>query len=405
MEKKGVIWNTLGSGVFAANSVLLLLIVSRVFGVAAAGDFGIVFTTAQILYIIGLFGINHFQMTDYAEQYSFASYRAAKWITTAAMICGCLVLLFFGGNTRKQAWLLLLLTMYMAVHSFAELYQSRFFQKNRLDLCGKSLFYRTFFSLCCFAVLSATIHNLYIASAGMVLTNLVTMYIWSFCPSKAMGAENRMGKKGQLLLLFQTTIPLAVSLFLMNVMANLSKYVVNYYESNTVQGYFNILFLPTQVINLLSGFVFKPLLSQYGAAVGERDFIRFRQLYRRHLFLIGGLTVFCCLAGYLLGTQVLGLFYAVDLSAYRLELFLTILSGGFIAAGSMSYYLLVMLRKQMWIFLNYAVNIGIGVVISVLLVKNFSILGGALSILVSQALLFFVFAIFLLFFTRRTSDA
>lgn len=163
MNKKGVIWNTLGSGVFAANSVLLLLIVSRVFGVAAAGDFGIVFTTAQILYIIGLFGINHFQMTDYAEQYSFASYRAAKWITTAAMICGCLVLFFFGGNTRKQAWLLLLLTMYMAVHSFAELYQSRFFQKNRLDLCGKSLFYRTFFSLCCFAVLSATIHNLYIA--------------------------------------------------------------------------------------------------------------------------------------------------------------------------------------------------------------------------------------------------
>ena len=108
MNKKGVIWNTLGSGVFAANSVLLLLIVSRVFGVAAAGDFGIVFTTAQILYIIGLFGINHFQMTDYAEQYSFASYRAAKWITTAAMICGCLVLFFFGGNTRKQAWLLLL---------------------------------------------------------------------------------------------------------------------------------------------------------------------------------------------------------------------------------------------------------------------------------------------------------
>ena len=123
--KKGVIWNTLGSGMFAANSILLLLIVSRVFGVAAAGDFGIAFTTAQILYIIGLFGINHFQMTDYAEQYSFASYRAAKWITTAAMICGCLVLFFFGGNTRKQAWLLLLLTMYMAVHSFAELYQSR----------------------------------------------------------------------------------------------------------------------------------------------------------------------------------------------------------------------------------------------------------------------------------------
>ena len=402
--KKGVIWNTLGSGMFAANSVLLLLIVSRLCGVAAVGDFGIAFTTAQILYIIGLFGINHFQMTDYKEQYSFGVYRTAKWITTVVMVLGCLVLFFFGGNTRKQAWLLLLLTLYMAIHSFAELYQSRFFQQNRLDLCGKSLFYRTFFSLCCFAILSATIHNLYIASAGMVLTNLVTMYIWSFCPSKAMGAENRMGKKGQLLLLFQTTIPLAVSLFLMNIMTNLSKYVVNYFEGSTMQGYFNILFLPTMAINLLSGFVFKPLLNQYGVAAGEKDFSRFQKLYGRHLLFIAGLTVLFCLGGCLIGTQVLGFFYAVDLSPYRLELFLTIFSGGFIAAGSFSYYLLVILRKQGWILFNYVVNIGIGIAVSVVLVQNFSILGGALSIVISQALLFLGSAAILVFFLRRSAN-
>lgn len=48
--------------------------------------------------------------------------------------------------------------------------------------------------------------------------------------------------KKQLFPLFQTTVPLFASLFLMNVMANLSKYVVNYYENSTAQGYFNILF-------------------------------------------------------------------------------------------------------------------------------------------------------------------
>ena len=216
--------------------------------------------------------------------------------------------------------------------------------------------------------------------------------------------ESRDVKK-QLFPLFQTTVPLFASLFLMNVMANLSKYVVNYYENSTAQGYFTILFLPTQVINLLSTMVFKPLLSQYGAALGEGDFPRFLRLYQRHLLLIGVLTVFCCLGGYLLGTQVLGLFYAVDLSPYRLELFLTILSGGFIATGSLSYYLLVMLRKQVWIFWNYAVNIVVGTAVSIFLVKNLSLLGGALSILVSHALLFLVFAISLIFLTRRPTDA
>lgn len=95
MKKKGVIWNTLGSGMFAANSVLLLLIVSRVFGVAAAGDFGIVFTTAQILYIIGLFGINHFQMTDYAGAVQF-------WSVSGGQVD------YYGGNAGWMFFIVLL---------------------------------------------------------------------------------------------------------------------------------------------------------------------------------------------------------------------------------------------------------------------------------------------------------
>ncbi len=45
------------------------------------------------------------------------------------MLAGCF-LLFFGAVIRESRHgFLLLLTLYMAVHSFAELYQSRFFRK------------------------------------------------------------------------------------------------------------------------------------------------------------------------------------------------------------------------------------------------------------------------------------
>ena len=83
---------------------------------------------------------------------------------------------------------------------------------------------------------------------------------------------------------------------------------------------------------------------------------------------------------------------------------MTIFSGGFIAAGSFSYYLLVILRKQGWILFNYVVNIGIGIAVSVVLVQNFSILGGALSIVISQALLFLGSAAILVFFLRRSAN-
>ena len=52
---KGTIWNTLGSTMYGANSFIMLALVSRVGTVDQAGYFGIAFTTAQILYIVGLF--------------------------------------------------------------------------------------------------------------------------------------------------------------------------------------------------------------------------------------------------------------------------------------------------------------------------------------------------------------
>ena len=72
MNKKGVIWNSLGSLMYGANSFIMLALVSRVGTVEQAGYFGIAFTTAQILYIVGLFGVPHFQMTDYGEKYRFS---------------------------------------------------------------------------------------------------------------------------------------------------------------------------------------------------------------------------------------------------------------------------------------------------------------------------------------------
>lgn len=64
---KDTVWNTLGSTMYGANSFIMLALVSRIGTVEQAGYFSIAFTTAQILYIVGLFGVNTYQMTDYGR--------------------------------------------------------------------------------------------------------------------------------------------------------------------------------------------------------------------------------------------------------------------------------------------------------------------------------------------------
>lgn len=47
----------------------------------------------------------------------------------------------------------------------------------------------------------------------------------------------------------------------MNYLNNAPKYAINTYYDETVQNSYNILFMPAFVINLLSLFVFRPLLT------------------------------------------------------------------------------------------------------------------------------------------------
>ena len=66
-NRRGIFWNTLGSTMYGLNSFLMLALVSRVGTVEETGAFGIAFTTAQLMYIVGLLGVSHYQMTDYEK--------------------------------------------------------------------------------------------------------------------------------------------------------------------------------------------------------------------------------------------------------------------------------------------------------------------------------------------------
>ena len=96
--KKGVFWNTKGSAAYGANSFIMLALVSRVGTVEQSGYFGIAFTTAQILYIVGLFGVNIFQMTDYQHQYRFSDYAKVKIFSCLLMLGGCVLSIFIIGD-------------------------------------------------------------------------------------------------------------------------------------------------------------------------------------------------------------------------------------------------------------------------------------------------------------------
>ena len=151
-KNKGIIWDVSGSAMYGLNSFIMLALVSRIGTVEETGEFGIAFTTAQLLYIVGQFGMSLYQMTDYRKKYCFSDYAKIRVFSCALMLAACAVSILTLGFSGRKALFTILLSVLMLLNVVGDLYQNMFFQNNRLDLSGSALFFRTFWSLIAFSI-------------------------------------------------------------------------------------------------------------------------------------------------------------------------------------------------------------------------------------------------------------
>ncbi|NLG10061.1 MAG: oligosaccharide flippase family protein, partial [Coriobacteriaceae bacterium] len=255
------VWNALGSTMLGLNTFILLMLVSRFFDVATVGAFGIALTTAQLLYFVGLFGVDNYQMTDFKEQFSFSGYYWTRIITSSLMMVICLIAVVISSGEPQKSLFILLLTLFYLLNLIGDLYQRLFFQKNRLDMSGKALFFRTAFSSLIFTVMIMLGVSIEVSLVYFLVVNLICTWIWDLVPARHFVPNKKVFSLGEIIAILNACLPLFISILLMNVIFNLSKYGIAFILDDAAQGWYNMLFIPTQVIGLISSFIFMPLFN------------------------------------------------------------------------------------------------------------------------------------------------
>ena len=385
----GVIWNALGSLMWGAQSFIMLLMVSRFASMEQVGAFGIAFTTAQMLYIVGCFGSSEYQMTDYTKKYPFAVYLRTRLFSGALMLLigtvACLVLGFSGEKLLYTA----ALTALMLVNVFGDAYQNLFFQNNRLDLSGSALFYRTAFCVLAFCITLAATRQILLAILIQTGVNLLLTIYYArrvAAPFLVRVPRDRREELGARQLVLDC-YPLFISMFLMNLVINMPKYGVEICFDETVQGYLNLIFLPMQVVTLCSQFIFRPYLNRYAVELENPDLSAFYRLLRGHLLILGGFTAICCVGAWFLGAPVLGFVYGKDISAYTVPLTIIVLGGGVFALCNLFYCIYVILREQKTIMGFYLAALACAVVLAAVCIPRGAVTGASLAFLITHLIL------------------
>ena len=379
IKKSEFIWNTIGSIFASLLSVVLLFVITRVNGVDDAGMFSIAFSSATILYTIADSQVRVFQVTDTDRKYGFGVYLSVRNILSLLMLIAGVIFVFVSRYDWQKALVCLGLVVFRMIDALSETYQGEFQLDGRLDIGGKSVFYRMLVSLVIFGVVDIVSKNLLVSIFCMCLTNFIIWIAYDRRLVKRYNTERSSKNMQEIKEVIYACFPLFVSMFLNNYIINAPKYAIDKYMTYEMQTYFNIIYLPTFVINLMSIFVLKPMLKTMGIMWNTDQKKKFAGILGKMILAILLLTIVAEVVGYFIGIPILSWIYGVNLKPYKIELLILIVSGGLSAITVALLYALSTMRCQGKSSIAYIAAAVSGVILPYYMVSRWGILGASVS--------------------------
>ena len=103
IERDSYLWNMFGSMLNAFQSVIFLVVLTRIVDLKESGFFVIAYANANLFLNIGKYGMRNFQVSDVNDQFSFKEYKYSRFITTFLMIIVSIIYVVIVGHLNEYS--------------------------------------------------------------------------------------------------------------------------------------------------------------------------------------------------------------------------------------------------------------------------------------------------------------
>lgn len=354
---ESVLWNFVASAEYSFQSAILMFAVTRFIGLDVAGVFILAYTVTQMMVTIGNYGMRSFQVSDIQNEYSFHTYFSSRILTVFVMLGICMAYSWSQGYDRTRVFLISILCLYRAFESLEDVLHGELQKAQRLDVGAKIEAIRIFISTIVFLLCCIFTHDVIIACCAMtvcsfsltVALNLLVLknFAWISFRLESMGIFH----------LLVACFPICICDFFYNYLVNAPKYAIERNLSEASQAIFTILFMPVFIINMISSFIYKPIMTNIGILWNNYDYKKIVKTIIRQIITISFLTIAIIIVGNLIGLTLLGYIYGVSLNNYKGLFALLLCFGGFAAIDVFFVIILTIIRKQKWIIVAYVTAI------------------------------------------------
>lgn len=388
--RNGVIFNALSGGINAIQSVIWLMIITRVLGLTDAGIFTIAYATSNLFLMIGKYGIRNFQVSDIKKSYTWNDYYISRILTVIAMMAAALIYSLYmnlsGNYTIYKAIVVFLMTILKAADAYEDVYYGMYQQNGRLDLAGLAMSIRLggqliFLSICVLFKLDLLI--------SLILTNIfswVLLFILLKKINSKFEFDNISPNKKRIKKIFILCAPLFLSSFVSYYVCNLSKYAIDRIMGEAEQAYYGFISMPVFVVFLFTNFIYQPMLKDISELWVEQKKLLFKKKLLSAVSLIGIISIIVLVGGWFLGVWGLGILYGVNMEKYKYELMVLLIGSVFYAFSAFFSVVITVMRKQKFALYVYVAVLIVFQFATTYLVKSDGIMGASLSYALSMGI-------------------
>ena len=402
------LWNTAASLMSSLAVVIMGVAIMRSgatdsFARAQYGLFTLALAIGQQYQTVGLYEVRTFHVTDVRRRFDFGTYLSTRLLTCLVMV-GLIAYHSWNASTKDPYpafTVIAAMALLRIFDAFEDVYYSEFQRAGRLDIAGKACFLRIFTTTFLWS-------GLYWFTQDLLTSTLITFAVTCVVLVVAYGLPARgvfpllpsFNLRGIAGILWEC-LPLFLAAFLNQYLANAPRFAIHAALGDEELGVFAIIYMPAVAINMLSLFVFRPLLTRMALRWAEGKRGEFFAIVRKGLLTTAGAFVIVAAVTYAIGSPLLTLVFGTDVSGYVAELMVLVLAGALNAASVILYYALATMRRLHAVLAVFAVTGATAYLIAPALTRSYAMMGASLAYAATMGLLALLFTAVMLIPTGR----
>lgn len=399
------IWNTASATIFALQSAIVLVFVSRINGLTDAGVFSIAYAVGSLMYYVGEYGVRKYQVSDVNEIMSFSDYHAHRVTACAITVVVSLLYVANGllrlGYSPYKAYIVLIICLIKVVEAYSEVFFGRFQQVGRLDVAAKANVYKVVIGLVACIVCLVITRNLAVSMTVWLLASVVGLLTSNVAVFKDFGTIESGFNWNKIKKIFIECFPLFAGYFFLLYVGNAPKYAIDACMSDKDQACYNFIFMPVFAIGLFANFIFNPILVNLAHDWDGSNIKNFKRIVIRQVGVIAGITIMAIAVAMTIGCPILGFLFNADIMEYKIDLAILMVGGGMLALVNFFSVVVTVMRYQKHLIAGYVMLAVIAFLLANRIVGSYGIRGATVLYSVLMACLAVIFAVVMTFFIER----